>query len=145
MSKTKKNQQKGFSTLNLILVIQLIVIFALSIFITMAVSRATMNNTIDHLGAISDERAQIVRSYVKNCENTLKGFAKGKEVRDLLEYSKKIKMGELGQLQDPGPDAGAKRAQRASQEYCIRYGKDIDNLEGLWVGSWETFILNHNQ
>jgi hypothetical protein len=143
MSKTKKSQKQGFSTLNLILVIQLIVILALSIFITIAVSNATRQNTIEHLAAISDERAQIVKTYVKNSEDTLRAFSKGKQVTDLLGYSKKIKFGEIGTLEEAGPDAGAKTAQKTAQTYTTEFGNDIENLEGLWIGSWQTHVLTH--
>ncbi|MBQ5315954.1 MAG: diguanylate cyclase [Oscillospiraceae bacterium] len=143
MSKTKKNQQKGFSTLNLILVIQLIVILALSIFITIAVSNATKQNTIEHLGAISDERAQIVKSYVSNCENTLRAFSKAKQVTDLLEYSKTVKFGEIGTLEEAGPNADVKKAQKEAQKFTTEFGNDVENLEGLWIGSWETHVLTH--
>ena len=145
MSKTtKKNKQGGFSVLNRILIIQLIVIFGLSIFITKAVSDRTRQNTIEHLGAITDERAEIIQNYVKNSENTLRAFTKAKQVTDLLEYSKTVDMAEFVNPDNPNPDPQVKAAQEAAQKYTEEFGKDIDNLEGLWIGSWETFVLTHS-
>jgi hypothetical protein len=115
-SKSKKGKQAGFSTLNRILIVQLVIIFGLSIFITSAVSDRTKQNTIEHLGAITDERAEIIQNYVKNSEDTLRAFTKASQVKDLLEYSKKIDMGEFVNPENPNPDPGAKKAQEAAQK-----------------------------
>ena len=126
MSKTtKKNKQGGFSVLNRILIIQLIVIFGLSIFITKAVSDRTRQNTIEHLGAITDERAEIIQNYVKNSENTLRAFTKAKQVTDLLEYSKTVDMAEFVNPDNPNPDPQVKAAQEAAQKYTEEFLGDL--------------------
>ena len=72
MAKTKKkDSNKGFSALNLVLILQIIVMLGLSIFITLTISKKTKENAVQHMGSVTDERAQIIETYVKNAENTL--------------------------------------------------------------------------
>ena len=75
----------GFSALNRILIIQLVVMLGLSVFITVTVSSKTMDNAIEHMGAIADERAKIVENYVENSEKTLNNFCKAQQVKDILK------------------------------------------------------------
>ena len=119
MSKSKKKDKQSSSALNRILIIQLIVILGLSLFITNAVSKATRQNTIEHLTSIADERAQIVKTYVQNSENTLKAFAKAKQVSDLLAYSKQYDLATLTDPETPAEnkDPAGKEAQAVAQKY----------------------------
>lgn len=126
----------GFTALNRILIIQLVVMLGLSIFITIAVSNKTRDNAIEHMGAIADERAHIIENYVENSEKTLKNFCKAQQVKDILKYSRELAAGDY-------VSADAKAAKEAAQKYTEEFGKDIDNLEGLWIGSWDTHVLTH--
>ncbi len=132
----KKTGKMGFSALNSILIIQLVLMLGLSVFITTTVCSKTMNNAIEHMGAIADERAHIIENYVENSEKTLKNFCKAQQVKDLLKYSEDIAAGK-------NLSENAKSAQAAAQKYTEEFGKDIDNLEGLWIGSWDTHVLTH--
>ena len=145
MSKSKKKDKQSSSALNRILIIQLIVILGLSLFITNAVSKATRQNTIEHLTSIADERAQIVKTYVQNSENTLKAFAKAKQVSDLLAYSKQYDLATLTDPETPAEnkDPAGKEAQAVAQKFTTDFGNDIENLEGLWIGSWDTHVMTH--
>lgn len=124
MSK-KKESKKGFSTLNRILILQLVLMLALSGFITKRISDSTQQNAIDHMTAITDERAHIIQNYVEQAENTLKNFSKASQVIEALEN-----------LNDEGK-------VKAAQDYTTEFGKDIDALEGLWIGTWETEVVTH--
>lgn len=126
----------GFSALNRILIIQLVVMLGLSVFITITVSNKTRDNAIEHMGAIADERAHIIENYVENSENTLKNFCKAQQVQDILKYSSQLAAG-------TNVSADAQAAQKAAQQFTEEFGKDIDNLEGLWIGSWDTHVLTH--
>lgn len=126
----------GFTALNRILIIQLVVMLGLSIFITIAVSNKTRDNAIEHMGAIADERAHIIENYVENSEKTLKNFCKAQQVKDIFKYSRELAAGDY-------VSADAKAAKEAAQKYTEEFGKDIDNLEGLWIGSWDTHVLTH--
>ncbi len=126
----------GFTALNRVLIIQLIVMLGLSIFITATVSNKTRDNAIEHMGAIADERAHIIENYVENSENTLRYFCKAQQVQDILKYSSQLAAG-------TNVSADAAAAQKAAQQFTEEFGKDIDNLEGLWIGSWDTHVLTH--
>jgi GGDEF domain-containing protein len=87
---------------------------------------------------ITDERAQIILNYVKNAETTLTYFSEGYEVKALLE-----KQNELGQSTDILSDSSSKELVAAAQAYTENFSADIENLEGLWIGSWETHCIAH--
>ncbi len=144
MSKKKKKEVgKGFGTLNTVLIIQLIVMLGLSLFITKTISSKTRENAVEHMGAITDERAGIIENYIENAEKTLRNFSKASQVRELLEYGKTVDYHTVvdKELKVDNPDPEAVRLQQAAQAYTEEFGKDIDNLEGVWIGTWETLVL----
>ena len=142
---SKSNSKKGgkfgsSTTLNTILIIQLVIMLGLSLFITKTVSSKTRENAIQHMGAISDERAHIIESYVENSEKTLRNFCKASQVRDLLSLSKKMDLGQAVTNQD---NEDFMAAQKAAQEYTEKFSNDVAHIEGIWIGSWDTFVLTH--
>lgn len=155
MAKKKTNDAgKGFSTLNLVLVLQLIVMLGLSVFITLTISKKTKENSVQHMGSVTDERAQIIETYVQNSENTLRAFSKAAQVRDLLKFANETGFDFKELLPDKGQraeitessDENLKKAdelQKKAQEFTVEFGKDIENLEGVWIGTWDTLVLTH--
>lgn len=146
MSKSKKKDSgQSISMLNTVLIIQLILMIGMSVFITITISNKTRDNAREHMSAISDERAHIIENYISNAEKTLRNFSKASQVRDLLEYGKTYDYHKLvdPDLKDSSPDPEAQRLQQAAQQYTEEFGNDIDNLEGVWIGSWETLVLTH--
>ena len=161
MAKTnKKDTGKGFSTLNLVLILQIIVMLGLSIFITLTISKKTKENAVQHMGSVTDERAQIIETYVQNAENTLRAFSKAQQVTELLNFANDTKFDFKKLLPDKGERAEvpasaaeddtetqqlirADKLQRAAQEFTASFGQDVDNLEGFWIGTWETLVLTH--
>lgn len=141
MSK-KKESKRSFSTLNRVIIIQLIIMLGLSLFITKTVSSKTRDNAVDHMGAITDERAHIIDSYIEDAEKTLRAFSKAAQIKDLLEYENTMDLQET--LTSASPDQKAVQLQQVAQEYTEQFSKEIDNLEGLWVGTWKTFVLTHS-
>ena len=117
--------KKSVSTINLLLVIQLIIMVILFFLITLTISRSTRQNSLDHMGTITDERAHIIDSYVENAEKTLTYYSKAGQIRDLLKNPT-----------DP-------QAIAAAQKYTEDFSKDIDNLEGIYVSEWNTHVLAH--
>ena len=129
---------KKASTLSILLVIQLVIMVALSTIITVTITRSTKKNANEHMQTITDERAHIILNYVDNAEKTLTYFSRGYEVKALLE-----KQSELGQTADILSDSSSKELVSAAQAYTEKFSADIDNLEGLWIGSWETHCIAH--
>jgi GGDEF domain-containing protein len=97
------------------------------------------------MGAISDERAHLIENYIDNAEKTLRNFSKASQVKDLLEYGKTYDYHLLvdKDLKEDNPDPKARELQEAAQKYTEEFGNDIDNLEGVWIGTWETLVLTH--
>lgn len=80
MNKTKK----VFTTVNIILIIQLAVMLGLSIGITATVTSSTKKNSIEHMNTIADERSYIIESYVKSAEKTLVAYSNAGEITSVL-------------------------------------------------------------
>lgn len=129
----------GFSALNRILVLQIVVMLGLSIFITLTVSSKTKENAIDHMKAIGEERSKIIETFVDNAEKTLTYFSRSPEVLDVLTRAKGLSWSDLqSKLRDGSFD------NKAAQAYTETLSKDIGaNNEGLWVGSLDTIVINH--
>lgn len=133
-------EKKKISTLNLLLIIQLLIMIALTLGITKTISAATRENTIEHMKTLTDERAQIIENYVKNAEKTLTYFGKAQQVKDILNRSV-----ELNGSVDILKDADSKAVVSNAQAYTEDFSEDIDNLEGIWIGEWNTHCITHTQ
>ncbi|SHM93706.1 diguanylate cyclase domain-containing protein [Ruminococcus flavefaciens] len=117
--------QKKMSAVSLVLIVQLIIMLVLSLVITMTISSETRKNTIQNLETITDERANIIETYVKNAEDKLTYFSKSQEVKKLLESPENLSL------------------QKSGQAYTEDFSRDIDNLEGLWIGEWTSHCIAH--
>lgn len=126
MSNRKKESQKGFSNLNRVIILQLVIMLGLSLFITYSVSNRTKQNSIEHMGAITDERAHLIKNYVVNAEKTLKAYSKAEQITELLE----------------APDDSDITAK--AQKYTEYYGMDVSDLEGIYASKWDTTTLVHS-
>lgn len=138
MKKQSNNNNNGLNV-NLILIIQLVVMVILFILIVLTITKTTRQNSIEHMGTITDERAHIIENYVDNAEKTLIYFSKAEQVKALL-----LRQEEIGQSTDILKDTDSKKLISVAQTYTQDFSTDIDNLEGLWIGSWETHILTHS-
>ena len=107
------NGRKKISTLNLILIVQLVIMIILSMVITKTISRTTKNNSIEHMLTITDERATIIQNYVINAEKTLTYYSKAEQVTNLLS--------------DTENPEYIEKAQKFTEDYSA----EIDNVEGL--------------
>jgi len=74
--------------------------------------------------ALSD-RTAILENYIENAENYLKDYSQYGEVYDMLKN------------QD---DAAL---MEKAQEYTVRFGKERENLEGIYASNWGTQMLVH--
>lgn len=146
-SAAAKPNEKKISTVTIILVIQLIVMAVLIIIMSRAIARVTRENALNHMATITDERAQIIANYVTNSEKTLRSFSKASQVKDLLELTKTMDLHTLVDKEDPNynpsADPQAQAVLKAAQKYTIDFGNDVDNLEGFWIGTWDTLVLTH--
>ncbi|HAG14272.1 MAG TPA: GGDEF domain-containing protein [Ruminococcus sp.] len=118
-------QKKRISTVTLILIFQIITMAILTSIITETVSSKTRQNSLDHMKTITDERAQIIESYVQNAEKTLSSYARAGQITELLA------------------DPTNRDKQTAAQEYTERFSGDIVQLEGIYVSEWNTHVLAH--
>ncbi len=132
--KEKKNKPKRPCTSKItlgqkitvsVMVMQIIVILLLSAFVTSSATAGAKETAINNMEAITQERAQIVRNYVKETENTLTAYSRAGEIMDLLKKPTDAK------------------AVEAAQKYTEAFSSDVANLEGLYASEWNTHILAH--
>ena len=68
-----------------VMLMQIIVIFLLAAFVTSSATAGAKETAINNMEAITQERAQIVRNYVKETENTLTAYSRAGEITALLK------------------------------------------------------------
>lgn len=108
-----------------ILIGQVIVLLVLSIVLINKTAKGTKESTISSMEAIASERAQMIRNYVTETENSLIAYSKAGEIKAVLENP-----------------ANATAVENA-QAYTEDFSKDISNLEGIYVSEWDTHVLAH--
>ncbi len=116
---------RKFSTVSLILIIELVVMIILSLGVTKTISSTTRNSSMDNMQTITNERAHIIQSYVEDSEKILQYFSKAEQISNLLK------------------DPSNRSLQAKAQAYTEDYSRDIDNLEGIYVSEWNTHVLAH--
>ena len=121
----KKQSGRSVSALNFFLLLQLILMFILSMGITEIISTSAERSADDYMITIADERSRIIRNYIESAENTLSAYSHAGEIHEALEK----------------PDD--KAAAEAAQKYTEEFSDDIVNLEGIYVSTWETKVLAH--
>ena len=74
MMEEKKNKRKGTLgqkiTLS-VLLMQIVIILILSVFVVISTTKSTKQTAINNMQAVTQERAQIIRNFVDQTENTL--------------------------------------------------------------------------
>lgn len=120
-----KRKSGAVSTLNVLLLVQLILMFILSIGITEIISVRTIQSSDAYMTTIADERSKIITNYVESAENTLADYSHAGEIIRVLENPK-------------DPDA-----LREAQRYTEEFSADVVNLEGIYVSQWNTYVLAH--
>lgn len=128
VKKTKdkeKEVKKGGLSLNTLLIIQLVLIVALSLAMTKTVGASTRKNSINHMMTITNERADIIMNYVRSAEKTLTYYSKAGQITDLLA--------------SPTNESAVSKAQAYTEDYSA----DIENLEGIYASEWNTHVLTH--
>lgn len=115
----------GQKLIGCILIMQIIVMAALSVLTSYFSTSNTRNSTINSMRTIVEERSQIIRNYVQEAERTLTAYGRAGEILDILKHP-------------DDPDAVA-----AAQAYTEKFSNDIPNLEGLYASEWNTHVLAH--
>lgn len=106
-----------------ILVVLMTLLFLVVFFIT---SGSVGDKALSGMKVFAKDRAQLVETYIQGCCDYLEGFSKSTEVRDVLENPL---------------DTDCLKAVRNTTS---RIASDRENLEGLYVAKWDTYVLAHN-
>ncbi len=108
-----------------VMIMQVVAILILAIVVTNKTSEGTKETAINNMESITQERAQIVRNYVAQTEDTLTAYSRAGEVTALLKNPTDAK------------------ATEAAQKYTETFSADVANLEGLYTSEWNTHVLAH--
>ena len=102
------------------------------VFITILVSamfiiigRNTSKDTKNSLQSVAVGRTNAVASYFEDANKKLELFGSSSVVRDLLKDQR-------------NPEKIAK-----AQDYTEEFGAQLDNLEGIYIATWDTEVLTH--
>ena len=117
---------KKLSAVMWLLIIQLVIMVAMSLTVNKLISIRIHDNTLDHLQTVTNERARIIEMYVESAEETLSYYSKAAQITDLLKSDDPSKEQEL--------------IDKAF-EYTKAYSAEIPNLEGIYVSEWNTHVL----
>ena len=127
----KKIKQKGLKMtlgqkiIACIIIMQIVVMSAVSIFVINTITSDTKERTINSMQTYTQERAQIIENYVLETESVLTAYSRAGEITDILKEPTNLAKVE------------------AAQKYTEKFSADIDNLEGLYVSEWNTHVLAH--
>ena len=136
-----KPNGKKLSNITIILIIQLVVMALLVILITKVVGSMSRKNAQDNMATLTDERAQIIENFVDESEKTLSKFCRASQVTDLLELDPEVLKTLANKDTRKNATAEEQAIWRKAQDYTVEFGKDIDNLEGVWIGTWDTLVM----
>lgn len=124
--KSMRHKKKvAYKITGCILTLQVFVFAALYMFVSNTITENIRENTIHSMQTIVDDRSQIIESYVRETENYLTAYSRAGEISQLLR--------------NPSDTA----AVEAAQKYTEVFGRDIDNLEGIYTSEWNTHVLAH--
>lgn len=108
-----------------ILVLQIIVMAVVFLFVNSSISSNIQNSTIKSMETIAQERSTIIENYILETESYLTAFSRGGEVTALLKNP-----------EDPD-------LKKQAQVYTETFSKDRENLEGIYISSWDSHVLTH--
>ncbi len=108
------------------MIIQFVLMLALSLFITKKVSDITKENATAQLSAIANERARTVTDYMDDAESKLRLFATDARVIELLNHT------------------SDEQALNAAQKCTDAFSLEIGGLEGLYIADWDSKVYTHN-
>ncbi len=105
--------------------VEIIAMMILFLVMNHNLTRILESKAIHDMNVIARDRAMIVETYINDCVDFLNGYAKATENREVLEHP-----------EDP-------EYIKASRDYTELYAEDYDDIEGLYVARWDTYVLAH--
>lgn len=122
----KKNMCRlGMKISLVVLAIQFVVFSILFLTIYNFVSSSTKETALSNMKTAAVDRSEIISNYVQSKEENLAAFVKANQVKNVLN--------------DPSNNDFVAEAQK----YTEQFGKDVTNLEGLYICDWDTKTLTH--
>lgn len=108
-----------------ILVLQMIVMAIVYLFVDSSITSNIKNSTIKSMETIAQERSEMIENYIEETERYLTAFSRGGEVQALLKNPEDVE------------------AVKRAQAYTEVFSKDRDDLEGIYISSWDSHVLTH--
>lgn len=108
-----------------VLAVQIAVFLVLFLFVNFSLSNAMNNSAVSNIKTAAIDRSEIIENYIKSAEDTLVAYVKADQINNLLK------------------DKTNPEYISAAQKYTEDFGKDISNLEGIYISSWDTTTLAH--
>ncbi len=109
-----------------IAIMQIIVMLCIFSFINFFMTKNMKETTIDNMQTISADRAKIIEDYIQSSEEFLTAYSRAGEVASVLS----------------APDD--EDAVAAAQAFTERFAADREDLEGIYVNDWNSYVLTHS-
>ncbi len=121
-----KNKKRIAGKIALLIgLVEIIAMVILFLVMNQSLTRILEAKAIHDMNVIAKDRAMIVETYINDCVDFLNGYAKATENREVLEHP-----------DDPS-------YIQASRDYTNLYGEGYNDIEGLYVAQWDTYVLAH--
>lgn len=123
-------KKKSIKIAYLIALITMILCFVImTVFYIFSSTQLTNNirkSTISNMQTIVTEETTIIKNYILKVEENLTAYSRAYDIINLIKNP-----------EDP-------EAQRLAQKYTETFSKDLGkDLEGIYAGTWDTYILTH--
>ena len=121
----KRKRKMAYKLSMISVALYLIVMRLLYFTVNTRLEENNRESAVNNMQTVVTERAELIQTRTLGWEDVLNGFGKGGEVKAVL-------------LNPTDAEAVAN-----AQNYTMAFGNDIENLEGLYIADWNTYVLTH--
>ncbi len=107
-------------------IMQVVVMLCIFSFINFSISQNMKETAIDNMQTISADRAEIIEDYIQSAEEFITAYSRAGEVASVLS----------------APDD--EEAVAAAQAFTERFAADREDLEGIYINDWDSYVLTHS-
>ncbi len=112
--------------ISIVVIIMLIIgLSGLCLFVNNRTNKTMKTATINRLSETTETRAKLIDTYLDNTAQYLEDYGQADEVINFLK------------------NPSDKKLLKVAQDYTDRYGATVDNIEGLFISSMDTYTYTH--
>ncbi len=109
----------------LVILAEVVAMVVMFMFLNIWLSNILEDRVISDMGIIAHHRADLAENYIEGRCDFLNGYARSQEAVNVLTHP-----------EDP-------ELIKAARDYTLKYAEGYDNIEGLYIADWNTYVLAH--